>query len=510
MWKWAALFGVAYFLCAEAGRFLSVRDSTYISFWLPAGLYLAVLLMCASRAWPWLAAAAFAANLAFDLSHGTALAAALLFCVANAVQGLGGAWLVRRFAAERPRLATLRDFLGLMGYGALLSTALAAAIGAGTLTAFGLSGSFLASWKVWWGSTAMAILLLSPFLLAWSNMPQAERTKFTRPGSVLEAALLLLVLLAILARLLFLGQGVMAPDKSWLLFPLLWAALRFGPAGAATASLLTSVLIAYFTTQGHAGLTPAQVASGEYVFVMQSALVFASLVSLIPAIVLAERDRKMADLRELSRKLMEVEENERRSINRELHDRVGQNLSALQLNLGALRNELAAGAAPATAARLEDARALLETTSKQVRDVMAELRPAALDDYGLLAALRHHAAAVAVRLGISITVEGKDPAPRPPLAVETALFRIVQEALNNVAKHARARNVKVTLETVHREVVLTVADDGAGFAASLAPGTPSYGIATMRERAEAIDARLRIHSAPGRGTRVEVVLEAPA
>jgi two-component system, NarL family, sensor histidine kinase UhpB len=210
-------------------------------------------------------------------------------------------------------------------------------------------------------------------------------------------------------------------------------------------------------------------------------------------------------LQELSRRLVEVEESERRNINRELHDRVGQNLSALNLSLGVIRNGLSGGLPPALNERLDDARMLLDMTSKQVRDVMAELRPAALDDYGLLAALRHHCAIVTGRLGIPIAVEGKDLNPRLPAVVETALFRIVQEALNNIAKHAQAKRVKLGLMETARNVKLTVRDDGVGFnLANPARGVPSYGIVTMNERAEAVGARLKIVSAPGEGTLIDV------
>lgn len=129
-WQRALLFGVAYFLVAEMGRFLSVRDSTYISFWLPAGLYVAVLLLNETRAWLGLAVAAFAGYLAFDLAHGTSLVAALLFCATNAIQSLSGAWLVRRFVAGRPRLTTRREFFGFMAFAAVLSNIPGAAIGA--------------------------------------------------------------------------------------------------------------------------------------------------------------------------------------------------------------------------------------------------------------------------------------------------------------------------------------------------------------------------------------------
>lgn len=494
---------------------MSVPDSTYVSFWLPAGLYVAILLLNESRTWPWLALAALAGNLAFDLLHGTPLMAAILFGAANAVQSVTGAWLVRRFVSRRPTLTTLKEFVGLLGFSAALSTVLGAAIGAWALIAFGLGDSFVQSWKVWWGSTAMAILLLSPSIFAWGSTPRADYQRYAQPKRLLEAALLLIVLIALTLDLMFLDHGIMAPNKGRMILPLLWAGLRFGLLGAATATLLLSGMVAFFTTQLHAGLTPDQIASGEYVFIMQMALVAAALVGLIPAIVLGERDEKMLALREsekrlrqLSRHLIEVEETERRNINRELHDRIGQNLSALNLSLEVVRRQLPADAAPPVHARLEDAQSLLETTLKQVRNVMADLRPAALDDYGLLAALRAYAADFAIRFELAVTVDGKDPLPRFPIAVETALFRIAQEALGNIAKHARARKVEVVVAETLGRISLTVADDGVGYDARRPQlGNPAYGMTTMRERAEAVGATLHVDSAPGKGTRVTVTLE---
>src|SRR5438045_9315316 len=122
IWQRAVLFAAAYFICAEAGALLSVRGSTYVSFWLPAGLYVSLLLLDQRRAWPWLVLAGFPANLIFDLIHGTKIAAVPLFYCANTVQAVAGAWLVRRFVAERPTLATLREFLGLLGFAAVFST----------------------------------------------------------------------------------------------------------------------------------------------------------------------------------------------------------------------------------------------------------------------------------------------------------------------------------------------------------------------------------------------------
>ncbi len=216
-------------------------------------------------------------------------------------------------------------------------------------------------------------------------------------------------------------------------------------------------------------------------------------------------------LRKLSQHVLDAEEAERLAISRELHDRVGQNLSALNLNLQIIGGQLPSGTPPALFQRMADARKLTEETVIQIRNVMADLRPAVLDEYGLLAALRNHADDVSVRLGIPVTVQGTDPDPRLPAAVETALFRIVQEALNNIAKHAAAKHAGITCVSIPGRFTVTVTDDGIGFTGTMQrDNPPSWGMLTMSERAEAVGATLHVESETGRGTRVIVELAVPA
>lgn len=214
-------------------------------------------------------------------------------------------------------------------------------------------------------------------------------------------------------------------------------------------------------------------------------------------------------LRRLSRQLFEVQEAERRRVARELHDRVGQNVTALNLNLNMIRAELPPDSLQKIGARLDDCETLLYSTGQLVRDVMADLRPPGLDQLGLVAALTEHARQVAARSGLSVTVSGTEPAPRLPPETEITLFRIAQEALMNVAKHARATEVAVILEADPDKVIMTVSDNGCGFdaAAHLSRASTSLGMVSMRERVEATGGRLRVESAPGRGTRV--MAEAP-
>src|SRR5947207_2094887 len=211
--------------------------------------------------------------------------------------------------------------------------------------------------------------------------------------------------------------------------------------------------------------------------------------------------RAAADnLQALTRRLVEAEEAERRRIARELHDRVGQNLSALNINL-----DLALGAAGASPLRqrIEDSVSLVDATLQSIESVMAELRPPLLDEYGLGAALGWYAEEFSRRTGIAVALrDGEDAAAglRPEAAV--ALFRIAQEALNNVAKHAGARQVRIELAGEAEEIVMRVADDGAGFDPAAAARGKRWGMKTMRERAEAAGGRLEVDSAPRDGTTV--------
>jgi PAS domain S-box-containing protein len=299
IWQKALLFSIAYFLCADASFYLYAPGGPFIAIWLPAGLYLAVLLLNKSRDWPWLVLAVLPANLAFDLWHGTKPVIIFTFYFANTSEAVIGAWLIRRFVAERPTLATLKEFIGVLGFSAVFSTMLGATISAGMLTALGSSQSFAQSWINWWTGEALAILLLSSFILTWFSRPDATREPFLGSRKkASEAALLVVVSITLTWHLLFVGQGVMSPNKSPLLLPLLWAGLRFGPRGATAACLLVALPVAFFTTQFSAGLTPEQASSGKYVSIMQISLAVASMAGLIPAIILNGYEKKIVELHE--------------------------------------------------------------------------------------------------------------------------------------------------------------------------------------------------------------------
>lgn len=212
-------------------------------------------------------------------------------------------------------------------------------------------------------------------------------------------------------------------------------------------------------------------------------------------------------LQAMSRRLVDAQESERRQFSRELHDRVGQNLTALSINLDILKTQLSDNGNEAFRSRLNDAATLLEATAGTIENVMSELRPPMLDDYGLLPALQWYANEFSSRTGIQVGVDGDEHMQRPSQASEIALFRIAQEALNNVAKHARASHVHIALAHSDARLIMTLADDGAGLEAAAAPDSkrrPGLGMVTMRERTQAVGGEFEIGTAPGRGTRVVV------
>jgi signal transduction histidine kinase len=212
-------------------------------------------------------------------------------------------------------------------------------------------------------------------------------------------------------------------------------------------------------------------------------------------------------LRELASRLQKVEETERKELAHELHDRVGQNLTAMSINLNIIQNQLPADVLEKVGARLTDSVVLVEEIAKHVRDVMDDLRPDVLDDYGLVPALRWYGSQFGKRTGVPVSVQGDDLPLRLPEEIESALFRISQEALTNVAKHAEAKEVVLTIEKMENMVCLTIKDDGKGFDISSNQKTgerPGWGQLIMQERAQAIGGGFHVDSVPGKGTRILV------
>jgi len=207
------------------------------------------------------------------------------------------------------------------------------------------------------------------------------------------------------------------------------------------------------------------------------------------------------ELRALYAAQQSVREEERARISRELHDDLGQQMTGLKLSLAWLGNRIKEGRG-ADADSVEDMRRMLDTAITSVRRISSELRPQILDELGFGDAVTWQIREFAKHsgLGLAIHLPAQDRVRDPALA--TALFRIVQEALNNVVRHAAAHNLGVDLLCEADDLVLRVRDDGVGMASTMWHG--GMGLSSMRERARAAGARLQVISAPGEGCCIEV------
>lgn len=211
------------------------------------------------------------------------------------------------------------------------------------------------------------------------------------------------------------------------------------------------------------------------------------------------------ELRHLSARLVESQESERKNISRELHDAVGQSMSAVQFELHDLGVALAPYPEPLRT-RVDRIRELVESSVAMVRNMALLLRPSMLDDLGLAAALEWQASQVSRSTGVRIKIVADTLPDGLPEEHKINVFRIVQEALNNVCRHARASTVEITLAASGGHLSVVIRDDGRGFRT---PRTTGLGLIGMQERAESLGGSLNVTSEPGQGTVIQVQLTLP-
>ena len=220
--------------------------------------------------------------------------------------------------------------------------------------------------------------------------------------------------------------------------------------------------------------------------------------------------RKLTETRieELSRRLVQTQEENRRRFSRELHDRTSPNLAALRINLDIIaQTSPESFTTQAFSDRVEDTRALIDDTTISIRQICAELHPPALDRGGLLGVVQSYAQQFAKRTGLQVQISCPHGDLRLAADLELGMFRIVQEAMTNCAKHAKAQKIEVRLEFDSHPMRLVISDDGCGFDVHRLEGAThraGQGLLNMKETAEFAGGSFRVESEPGCGTRVYV------
>lgn len=480
MHKVAAVLVVAglYAGLGALGLALTPLHDVVSGIWPAAGLALAAL-------WTrgvWMAGGIWIGALAINLAGAVPSGVAVLLASGNTGAALAAWWMLRRLDVS-PRLSRLSDVGGLVAT-ALVAPLLSAIVGVTALTNSRVAGAgdWLAHLGIWWSGDALGLLLVAPPLLLLHERPLDLPA--TRRW---EAALYGLVLIAFTVWVFYSPRPYM-----YAVFPLTAvAAFRYGLAATTVATALVASAATVQTTLGHGPFTAYTPVHN--LLLLQLFLGLLTLKGLVLAAALAERRTDRERLAALSRRVLLAHESERRVIARGLHDEVGQLLLAARLELEAERiDRTSAGA-------------LIEKAIATVRDVSFELHPAILDDLGLASAIRHHVDRIARLAGFSASVDVQLRAPRLPTALEAACFRLVQEALTNVVRHARASAVRVSVLQDAHGVAVLVRDDGVGFVRDHvdAGARGGIGLLGMQERAALVGGTVEVWSAPGAGTRVQ-------
>ena len=212
-------------------------------------------------------------------------------------------------------------------------------------------------------------------------------------------------------------------------------------------------------------------------------------------------------LQDLSDHLQSVREEERKKIARDIHDDLGQSLAAMKLDLSLLRQELGEGS-PSVRKHVGRMEGLLDAALSAVRRIITELRPRLLDDLGLTAAIEWQATDFQKRTGLPVTVSIYPREIILDADRSTALFRIFQEGLSNVARHARARSVSVSLTEIGGKVEFELRDDGCGISPEQINDGRSFGLIGIRERVRGLGGKMEIVGVPGEGTKLVVRFQA--
>jgi signal transduction histidine kinase len=492
------LIAGGYYVAAQSGEAFLLTGGVG-AFWPATGVGIALLYLGGLRWWPGVLLGDLLGTIVDFPGDRQPLGIALADTAGHMARAVVAVLILQRLVGRRAAMDRLEQD-GAVFVAVAVGEALAATVAilvrrAGGVLDVSEMGVF---WRSWWLGGVAGGLVIVPLALAWAH-PHASRWRGRRAA---EGALMLAAVTG-LSGIAFSGDQPL----TYIVFPtFIWAGLRLGPQGA-TLAVAVAALIAVLATSNEVGpfieLAPTHSALN-----LQLYITFAALTTCCLAAIVSERRRGALELAESQRREGERAALERQRIARDLHDSVSQSLFSTTLHVRTAQRALELEQLDATGPvgeELSEIGQLTRGALAEMRALIFELQPGALAEEGLVAALTKQASALSAREGLVIEVDGPDP--RLPLGpeVEEQLYRLGQEALANVVKHARASNATVRIATEDDTVSIQVSDNGRGFDPA-AVGRDHFGLRSMRGRVADLAGRLEVTSAPGRGTvlRVEV------
>ena len=512
-----AAVSVAYYIGARIGFALQSPVAPQSVLWLPNSILLAVLLLAPPRTWPAYLLGAFPAQmLVCWQTHAPPGTMALLF-VTNCADAALAAFLVRRVAGTVGsfHFDSLRSTVA-FAIGASVSVVLLSFADAEISTVTHWSSSYSAAFMTRVRSNILTHLIVVPALVevltaGWRRV---------RTGRVVEATVLAALLIAACAAAFSRSSGShVFPAVLYIPIPvLLWAAFRFGPGGTGWSALAVAVVASRYALHGRGPFTSSSPV--EDVLALQLFLLASAAPLLFLSAVIRERDRATRALRaneaalrrsydrarHLAGRLLVAQEEERARIARDMHDDFNQQLASLTLSISELRRrrESNPGALLDALHGLQDQAVQL---SDRVRQFSHDLHPGMLDHVGLVPAVRRLCAEVGGQHQMELTLAAADDVVGP-LPRDTAIcaYRVVQEALRNVVRHAGVRGATVSLRQANGCLELEVVDAGRGFDESTGAAEPGMGLLSMRERVNMVGGALTVSSGVGRGTTLRAYI----
>lgn len=496
----ALLVAISYYAGSQIGFLLTPAHSPIAILWPPNAILLAAFLLTPLRIWWVLLLAVLPVHLLIQLTVGIPVLSSLGWFVGNTGEALLGAACIRYFKKERPLFESVQGIVVFLAFGVLLATLVTSFVDAASTVLTGLGSNYWTLWTVRLTSNIVANLVIVPVIVIFwvkgiSLFRSVNRARYFEAGALAVGTLVVSLLVFSREN----GTGSI-PVFIYALLPLLlWAALRFGAGGLSASMLVVALISAWNVMHGRGMFGNFPVA--DHVLSLHILLTAFALPLMLTAALIAERRRSDETLRDTRSKLVDAQEQERHRIARELHDDIVQQLTLAGLGVDELRSGSNASAKTA----LDKLYDQISVASKSTRDLSHNLYPFTVEYLGLAGALKKLCRETGAKSGLNISFSENEAPSRLSPDISHCLFRIAQEALQNIVKHSHAGTASVALKVYGGCVLLRIADDGIGI-------TPEQlriggmGLASMRERAWALDGTCKVMSGPQKGTTVETSL----
>jgi signal transduction histidine kinase len=494
----ALIVAISYYAGSQIGFFFTPAHSPIAVFWPPNAILLAAFLLTPPRIWWVLLLAVLPAHLFIQLSTGIPVLSSLGWFVGNSGEALLGAACIRYFKKEKPLFEGVRGIVVFIAFGVFLPTLVTSFVDAASTVLTGLGPDYWTLWTARLTSNMTANLIIVPTIVTFgvkgiSWFRGVSPTRYSEAGA-------LAVAIAVVSLMVFSRASATGNIPAFIYAPLpllIWAAARFGPGGL-SASMLAVALIC--VCNGMPGRGPfGSLSVADHALSLRILLMVFAFPLLLMSALIAERSTSEQALRETRIKLVDAQEQERHRIARELHDGIVQQLTLVGLSVNQLRSDFTASEGPA----LDKLYDQISDVSNATRDLSHELHPFTLEYLGLVGALKKLCRDTGSKGTLTITFSEKDVPACLPRDISHCLFRVAQEALQNIVKHGHAGAASMELTVRSGHVLLRIVDDGVGMTPEQ-HHSGGMGFFGMRERVCVVGGTYKVTSGPLKDTIVEV------